>query len=149
MDRQRGGRFPGGVGGAVCGGRQVQWSLPSAWPSCPAGPTTALTNPHASSTRLDEGTATGATLSATRSVTITSGQRLVASVIAAMGATGTLTCPGGTVSLSQVADYPVFEGETSYATLGGTGGPVTVTVTIDATTTAPSPEWRWSLVSRS
>ncbi len=118
----------------------------------PAGPTVALTNPAASSTLLHEGSATGATLSVSRAVTIESGQSLVASVVAADGATGTLTYPSGSgtasVPLSEVGDYPVFEGVVGYATLGGTTGPVTVNVSIDATTTASSPEWRWSLVAR-
>lgn len=118
----------------------------------PAGPTVALTNPAAASTRLDEGTATGTSLSVTRTVTIASGQSLVASVVAAAGATGTLTYPSGSgtasVPLSGIGDYPIFEGEVGYATLGGTTGDVSVSVTIDATTTAASQDWRWSLVAR-
>lgn len=118
----------------------------------PAGPTVALTNPAASSTLLHEGSATGATLSVSRAVTIESGQSLVASVVAADGATGTLTYPSGSgtasVPLNEVGDYPLVEAEVGYATLGGATGPITVNVSIDATTTATSPEWRWSLVAR-
>jgi pimeloyl-ACP methyl ester carboxylesterase len=117
-----------------------------------AGPTVVLTNPAATSTVLDQGTATGASLSVTRSVTIASGRSLVASVVAPADATGTLTYPTGsgtaTVALSQVGDYPIFEHAVGYATLGGTSGPLSVSVTINATTAAASPEWRWSLVSR-
>lgn len=117
-----------------------------------AGPTAQLTNPSASSTRLAEGTATGSPLSVTRSVTLEPGQRLVASVVADSGASGTLTYPSGSptgsIPLARVGDYPLFEAEVSYATLGGTLGPHTVSVTIDATTTTASPEWRWSLAVR-
>lgn len=117
----------------------------------PAGPTVALTNPNASSTRLAEGTATGARLFVTSTVTISSGEQLVATVVAPADATGTLSYTAGSttgnVALSQVGDYPVFDGEVSYATLGGSGSSVTVAVTIDATTAASS-EWRWSLIAR-
>ena len=117
-----------------------------------AGPTVPLTNPQATSTTLFQGTATGSPLSVTRTVTIQSGRSLVASVVGDSATTGTLTYPSGsgtaTATLVEIGDYPVFEAEVSYASLGGTTGPVTVSVTLDATTTAASPEWRWSLVTR-
>jgi hypothetical protein len=116
-----------------------------------AGPTARLTNPNASSTRLEEGTATGSPLAVTRTVTITSGQRLVASVVADAGASGSLQYPSGSgtvsVPLTAVGDYPIFEAEVTYAALGGSTGPVTATVTVEATTATASPQWRWSLVA--
>jgi len=130
----------------------VRPALALAAAPAPAGPTTALTNPSASSTRLHEGTATGSALSVTRTVTVAAGRSLVASVVADGGASGTVTYPSGSgtanLALSRVGDYPVFEGVVNPATLGNSSGPVTVSVTIDATTTAASPEWRWSLVTR-
>jgi hypothetical protein len=87
----------------------------------------------------------------TRTVTITSGQRLVASVVADAGASGSLQYPSGSgtvsVPLTAVGDYPIFEAEVTYAALGGSTGPVTATVTVEATTATASPQWRWSLVA--
>lgn len=117
-----------------------------------AGPTIALSNPTAASTRLHEGSVIGSSLSITRTVSIEPGRSLVASVIADAGAIGALHYPSGSgtasVALSAVGDYPVYEAEVSYTALGGTGSPITVSVTLEATTTASSPEWQWSLVTR-
>jgi pimeloyl-ACP methyl ester carboxylesterase len=117
------------------------------------GPTTALANPGASTTRLADGTATGASLSITQTVTVSPGDTLVASVVAPHGSTGLLTYPSGSgtasVAMSAVGDYPIIEGRRNYAELGGTSGPLTVTVTIDAATPqTASSELRWSLVAR-
>jgi hypothetical protein len=117
-----------------------------------SGPSTVLPNPTAAATKLHDGTATGTSLTVTRSVTLNSGQTLVASVVAPGGSTGTLTFPSGaataSVTLNRVGEFPVIQGEASYAALGGTTGPHTVSVTITASTTASS-ELRWDLVARS
>lgn len=125
-------------------------ALPDSPPN--AGPTARLTNPNALSTELAKGEATGGSLSVIQSVTVEPGQTLVASVIADSGASGTVTYPAGagtaSVPLTRIGDYPLFEAEVTYATLGGTAGAQTVSVSIAATTTAASPQWRWSLTVR-
>lgn len=115
------------------------------------GPTTALANPSAATTKLDDGTTTGTSLSVTSSVTLSPGQTLVASVVAPGGSTGALTYPSGagtaSVPLDRIGEFPVIQGEASYATLGGTTGPHTVSVTITASTPSAS-ELRWDLIAR-